>query len=129
MLTTHVLDLGAGHPGKGIKVQLWRCWGSGSEAAAVDPIDAAGGERLLAEAVTNADGRLDRSLLSDGEALAGCYELRFAVGDYYRELGVYPPEGGFLEVVPVRFRIEDDGRHMHVPLLVSPGGYSTYRGS
>jgi 5-hydroxyisourate hydrolase len=84
-------------------------------------IELARGEEVLATAVTNADGRTDAPLLEVLEA--GSYELRFAVGDYFG--------GGprFLDVVPVRFEVSDPDAHHHVPLLVAPGGYSTYRGS
>ncbi len=101
-LTTHVLDLSAGKPAAGVAITLLR------------------GEQVLARAVTNADGRTDAPLLETLEA--GEYELRFAVGDYFGGAGV-------LDVVPVRFGVLDPGSHHHVPLLVAPGGYSTYRGS
>ena len=81
------------------------------------------GEEVLASAVTNADGRTDRPLADRLEA--GVYELRFAVGDHFAG-GDAPP---FLDVVPVRFGVSDPEAHLHVPLLVAPGGYSTYRGS
>ncbi len=102
-LTTHVLDLSRGRPAAGVAIELAR------------------GEQVVATAVTNADGRTDAPLLEVLEA--GSYELRFAVGDYF---------GGvsrFLDVVPVRFEVSDPDAHHHVPLLVAPGGYSTYRGS
>jgi 5-hydroxyisourate hydrolase len=102
-LTTHVLDVSRGRPAAGVAIELLR-----------------GGE-VVASAVTNADGRTDAPLLETLEA--GEYELRFAVGDYF---------GGderFLDVVPVRFGVSDPDAHHHVPLLVAPGGYSTYRGS
>jgi 5-hydroxyisourate hydrolase len=102
-LTTHVLDIARGRPAAGVAIELLR-----------------DGE-TLASAVTNADGRTDAPLLDRLEA--GTYELRFAVGDYFGG------EPGFLDVVPVRFRITDRDAHHHVPLLVAPGGYSTYRGS
>jgi len=101
-LTTHVLDLARGRPAAGVAITLLR--------------DGA----VVAEAVTNADGRTDAPLLAELEA--GEYELRFAVGDYFGE-------AGFLDVVPVRFGVVDPDAHLHVPLLVAPGGYSTYRGS
>jgi 5-hydroxyisourate hydrolase len=103
-LSTHVLDLAGGRPAAGMRVELWR----------VD--DGA----PLADFSTNADGRSDGPILRD--ATGGTYELRFHVGDY---LG----GAGFLDVVPIRFGMETDGGHYHVPLLVSPFGYSTYRGS
>ncbi len=101
-LTTHVLDVAQGRPAAGVAVALLR-----------DGV-------VVAEAVTNADGRTDAPLLETLEA--GEYELRFAVGDYFGA-------AGFLDVVPVRFGVTDPGAHHHVPLLVAPGGYSTYRGS
>jgi len=104
-LTTHVLDIARGRPAAGVAIELLR-----------------DGE-LLATAVTNADGRTDGPLLEQLEA--GTYELRFAVGGYFAA-GGDPP---FLDVVPVRFGVSDPGAHHHVPLLVAPGGYSTYRGS
>ena len=104
-LTTHVLDVARGRPAEGVAIELAR------------------GDELLATAVTNADGRTDAPLLDRLEA--GTYELRFAVGDYFAA-GGEPP---FLDVVPVRFGVSDPEAHHHVPLLVAPGGYSTYRGS
>ena len=102
-LTTHVLDIARGRPAAGVAIELAR-----------------GGE-IVARAVTNAAGRTDGPLLET--LAAGEYELRFAVGDYFGG------EPGFLDVVPVRFRVTDPDAHHHVPLLVAPGGYSTYRGS
>lgn len=107
MLTTHVLDTTHGRPAYGMGVRLLK-----------------EGE-VLASAVTNVDGRCDGPLL-EGEALVpGIYELQFQVWEYFAGLGVKSP---FLEVVPVRFRVEE-GRSYHVPLVVSPYAYSTYRGS
>ncbi len=106
-LTTHVLDTAKGRPGAGIIVELHR-WEAGAATC-------------LIRTVTNADGRTDAPLL-EGESLqAGLYEITFAVGAYFQD--------GFLETVPVRFRIDDPSRHYHVPLLCSPWSYSTYRGS
>jgi 5-hydroxyisourate hydrolase len=102
-LTTHVLDVARGRPAAGVAIELLR-----------------GGE-VVASAVTNADGRTDAPLLET--LAAGEYELRFAVGDYFGG------EARFLDVVPVRFGVSDPDAHHHVPLLVAPGGYSTYRGS
>jgi 5-hydroxyisourate hydrolase len=98
-LTTHVLDIAAGRPAAGVAVELAR-----------------GGE-VIATAVTGADGRA--ALLDTLEACT--YELRFAVGEHFGD--------GFLDVVPVRFNVVEPSEHHHVPLLVAPGGYSTYRGS
>ena len=87
-----------------------------------------GGAKIVAEAVTNADGRCDRPLVDGSAFVTGQYEITFRVGDYFRAQGVALPEPPFLDVVPVRFGVAEDG-HYHVPLLVSPYGYSTYRGS
>jgi 5-hydroxyisourate hydrolase len=107
-LTTHVLDTARGRPAAGVAVELARI---------------AGGRRtVLRETATNADGRTDEPLLARGELEAGEYELVFAVGAYFGE-------APFLDRVPVRFAVGDPGAHYHVPLLVSPWSYSTYRGS
>lgn len=111
-LTTHVLDTAHGRPAAGMTVELR---------------DVATGAILLTT-LTNADGRVDRPLL-DGDAFRpGQYELAFHVGDYFRAMGVIVPDPAFLDVVPIRFGIAEKA-HYHVPLLVSPYGYSTYRGS
>jgi len=114
-LTTHVLDTTSGQPGAGITVELSRLDGERRER--------------LARATTNADGRCDAPLLDGAELRAGLYELVFHVGDYFRAQGMALPEPAFLDRVPVRFGIADALRHYHVPLLISPYGYSTYRGS
>ena len=115
-LTTHVLDTTSGQPGAGITVELSRLDGERPER--------------LARATTNADGRCDAPLLEGAQMQTGRYELLFHVGDYFRaQGGVRLPEPAFLELVPVRFGIADALRHYHVPLLISPYGYSTYRGS
>jgi 5-hydroxyisourate hydrolase len=110
-LTTHVLDTATGRPAAGLRVELYRV---------------ATPDARLKDAATNADGRLDAPLL-EGEALApGVYELRFHVGDYFRGGGRDGPP--FLDVVPIRFGVAA-GQSYHVPLIVSPFGYATYRGS
>lgn len=109
-LTTHVLDTAAGRPGAGIRVVLSR-----------------GGE-VLADVRTNADGRSDRPLLDGAAFRPGQYELAFHVGEYFRAQGVTLADPPFLDVIPLRFALAEDA-HYHVPLLVSPYGYSTYRGS
>lgn len=118
-LTTHVLDLARGIPAAGITVQLWSVSG--------------GASRLLLTAVTNSDGRLDQPLLEGEAVVPGAYELLFQAGDYFRASGCGGVTGGdgglFLDEIPIRFHITDSGAHYHVPLLVAPGGYSTYRGS
>jgi 5-hydroxyisourate hydrolase len=113
-LTTHVLDTALGKPAAGLSITLYRCDG--------------GGRTELASAVTNADGRCDKPLL-EGEAFqAGEYELVFAAGDYLRSTGLSLTQPAFLDIIPIRFGMTDSG-HYHVPLLLSPFGYSTYRGS
>jgi 5-hydroxyisourate hydrolase len=110
-LTTHVLDTANGRPAAGVRLRLVR--------------DGA----VMASATTNADGRCDAPLLS-GEALAvGAYRLEFDVGDYFRAAGAALPSPAFLETVAIEFGVAEAGAHYHVPLLVSPFGYSTYRGS
>ena len=111
-ITTHVLDTAAGKPAAGLKVVLSR----------LDPTPA-----IVAEAVTNADGRVDRPLLEGSNFAIGRYEIVFHVGDYFRG-SVALPDRPFLDLVPVRFGVAEDA-HYHVPLLVSPFAYSTYRGS
>ncbi len=104
-ITTHVLDTARGRPAAGIPVTLRR------------------EGQVVAQAVTNADGRTDAPLL-DGPGLVSCvYEVTFAVGPYFAG------EGGFLDEVPVRFTVSDASSRLHVPLLVSPWSYTTYRGS
>ena len=110
-LTTHVLDTANGKPAMGVAVRLKR--------------DGA----VLVSTRTNSDGRCDSPLLSGGIVEAGAYRLEFDVGAYYRGLGVTLPDPAFLETVAIEFGIADAGAHYHVPLLVSPFGYSTYRGS
>ena len=114
-LTTHVLDTAHGRPGAGIELQLYRV--------------AAGTRQLIEQRRTNADGRCDAPLLADAALLTGVYELDFAVGDYYAALGLDLPQPRFIDVVTLRFGIADASAHYHVPLLVSPYSYSTYRGS
>ena len=114
-LTTHVLDTAHGRPGAGIQVELFKLEGDA--------------RRSLARTVTNDDGRCDEPLL-EGEALVpGEYELVFHAGDYFAAAGVSVPQPRFVDRVVLRFGIADAGAHYHVPLLVSPWAYSTYRGS
>ena len=105
-LTTHVIDTANGKPGAGMKVEL-----SVYEGAAW---------KRLKSVVTNQDGRTDEPLV-DGALKPGQYRLKFYVGEYFRKKG-------FLDMVPVRFNINDANAHYHVPLLCSPWSYSTYRG-
>ena len=87
-----------------------------------------GTAQVIAEGMTNSDGRVDRLLLPEAGFAPGTYQLEFHVGDYHRSRGYALADPSFLDVVPVRFGMTDD-RHYHVPLLISPYGYSTYRGS
>jgi 5-hydroxyisourate hydrolase len=114
-LTTHVLDTMRGRPGAGLRLELFRLQGEGRE-------------RLL-EARTNDDGRLDAPLLEGAALRAGVYELVFHVGDYFGQTAAELPTPPFLDAVPVRFGIASGSEHYHVPLLIAPYGYSTYRGS
>ncbi len=114
-LTTHILDTAGGVPAAGVRIELAKI--------------GEGGERLLATATTNAGGRCDSPLLEGPEFAAGIYELRFSVGAYFGERSRGLPSPAFLDVVPVRFGVADPDSHYHVPLLISPFGYSTYRGS
>jgi len=114
-LSTHVLDTHSGRPAAGVRIELYEI---GASATA-----------LLAEAVTNADGRTDAPLLSGAPLRIGHYELRFHVGEYFAKQGAALPKPPFLDVVPVRFAISEPEGHYHVPLLVTPWSYSTYRGS
>ena len=112
-ITTHVLDTAAGRPAAGLKVILTRLDGTPT---------------VVTEAVTNADGRIDKPLLEGVAFARGRYEIMFHVGDYFRRAGVALPDPPFLDLVPLRFGVTEDA-HYHVPLLVSPFAYSTYRGS
>ncbi len=115
-LTTHVLDVTRGGPAKGVRIELYE-------------LHADGGRRLLASTSTNADGRTDKPLIDAAEARVGRFELVFYAGDYFRGEGAKLGDPPFLDVVPIRFGVADPGAHYHVPLLISPWSYSTYRGS
>jgi len=112
-LSTHVLDTAHGCPAAGMAFALHK----------------AGEARAMFAGMTNADGRCDAPLLSEAQMAVGAYELVFAVGDYFRAHGVVLPEPPFLDKVTLAFGIADPAGHYHVPLLVSPWSYSTYRGS
>ncbi len=112
-LTTHVLDVAAGRPARGMVIEL----------RALDP------EVLLGRFETNADGRLDAPALEGAAFRPGRYELLFHVGAYFAARGAETGVPPFLDLVPVRFGIDDAAAHYHVPLLVTPWSYSTYRGS
>ncbi len=114
-LTTHVLDTARGHPAEGIRIMLYRVSGNS--------------HRKIAEAVTNADGRTDAPILPEKGFSVGTYELVFCAGAYLRTTGQVAEEPLFLDEIPLRFGVSDGAAHYHVPLLLSPFGYSTYRGS
>jgi 5-hydroxyisourate hydrolase len=110
-LTTHVLDLASGKPAKGLRIELWQ------------------GTTNLRDMTTNGDGRVDGPVLEGSAFRQGNYELRFHAGDYLKAAGHALPDPPFLDVIPIAFGIADPAAHCHVPLLLSPFGYSTYRGS
>jgi 5-hydroxyisourate hydrolase len=114
-LTTHVLDTANGRPGAGIKVELF--------------VLAGDTRRALKTTRTNDDGRCDEPLLEGDALVAGEYELVFGAGDYFASIGTKVPEPRFVNRVVLRFGVADPAAHYHVPLLVSPWSYSTYRGS
>jgi 5-hydroxyisourate hydrolase len=114
-LTTHVLDTAAGVPAQGMRGEL--------HDAGATP------STLLVEFRTNADGRCASPLLEGNALRGGRYELRFHVAEYFRERGATLPDPPFLDVVAIGFGVADPAQHYHVPLLVSPWSYSTYRGS
>jgi 5-hydroxyisourate hydrolase len=114
-LTTHVLDVSNGCPAIGVRIDLFRLRDGKSE--------------LLRTERTNADGRVQGAMLSGESFVSGIYEFVFYVGDYFLQRGAELPEPAFLDQVPVRFGISSRDAHYHVPLLIAPWGYNTYRGS
>jgi 5-hydroxyisourate hydrolase len=114
-LTTHVLDTARGCPAAGIRIVLSRMTDAGLEQ--------------IAETVTNDDGRTNSPILPAEQFQTGTYELVFFAGDYLRTTGQGGNDPLFLDQVPIRFGMSDPAAHYHVPLLLSPYGYSTYRGS
>lgn len=113
-LTTHVLDTARGCPAEGLKIHLYK----------IDGED----RTLLRELLTNNDGQTDKQILPVTEFEIGTYELIFHCGDYFDQSGVPTESSRFLDVVPLRFGMAE-AAHYHVPLLLSPFSYSTYRGS
>ena len=113
-LTTHVLDTSRGVPASGMAIDLYRLDGA---------------RELVRTVVTDSDGRTDGPILPAAEFATGTYELVFHVGAYLDATGTPPEAPRFLDEIPIRFGISDAGAHYHVPLLISPFGYSTYRGS
>ena len=114
-LSTHVLDTARGRPAAGVKIILYRISGQS--------------HRKVKEVVTNSDGRTDGPLLEGEALLGGSYELVFCAGDYLRATGQAGEGVLFLDEIPIRFGVPDAGQHYHVPLLISPFSYATYRGS
>ncbi|MBK8457806.1 MAG: hydroxyisourate hydrolase [Phyllobacteriaceae bacterium] len=117
-LTTHVLDTALGVPAAGIDIALYRISGNS--------------QTKIASATTNGDGRTDAPILPKGKMTVGRYELVFFVGPYLQRQGLAGSDSDkpkFLDEVPIRFGVDDAAAHYHVPLLLSPFSYSTYRGS
>ena len=114
-LTTHVLDTAQGLPGSNMSISLFRI--------------ANNQRQLISQQMTNRDGRCDGPLLQDEDFSVGIYELEFGVEDYFKQVGLAQPAPAFLTDVTLRFGIAQADEHYHVPLLVSPYSYSTYRGS
>ncbi|MCP3968912.1 MAG: hydroxyisourate hydrolase [Rhodobacteraceae bacterium] len=114
-LTTHVLDTGRGVPAAGLRIELYRLTD--------------GGREFHCEVLTNEDGRTETPILPQNDFAVGVYELVFHAGAYLRATGQAGEAPLFLDQVPIRFGISDGASHYHVPLLLSPYGYSTYRGS
>lgn len=115
-LTTHILDLTHGTPAAGVKIVLSKRNDDGAP-------------EKITEARTNDDGRAPAPLIAAEDMKTGAYTLEFHIGDYFRAKGLVLDEPAFLDIVPIAFAIADPSSHYHVPLLVSPYGYSTYRGS
>ncbi len=113
-LTTHVLDTANGYPAAGINLRLYKCGRK---------------DVLIAKAKTNADGRCDGPLLDGKKMKTGAYRLEFDVAAYFKGQGAKLPKVPFLDTISISFGIDETDAHYHVPLLVSPFGYSTYRGS
>jgi 5-hydroxyisourate hydrolase len=114
-ISTHVLDLSRGVPAAGVRIELYRCSGAARE--------------LVGHAVTDADGRTTEPMLSADMLPRATFELVFHAGDYFRALGLSLSEPPFLDEVAIRFGVDPAAGSYHVPLLLSPFGYSTYRGS
>jgi len=115
-LSTHVLETVRGGPAEGVAVELFE-------------ISADGARTLVKKVNTNADGRTDAPLIAANEARVATFELVFHIGAYFSAIGAKTAQPPFLDVIPIRFAIADPKAHYHVPLLVSPWSYSTYRGS
>lgn len=112
-LSTHILDTSRGTPAANVKIELF----SGDSG------------QIVKSYKTNADGRTDQPMIESGQLQKGVYELHFHAGDYLRANGASADETLFLDIIIIRFGINHPNQHYHVPLLLSPFGYSTYRGS
>ncbi len=115
-LSTHVLDTAHGKPAAAMRLELYRVKGSGEL-------------ELVKRTATNLDGRTDELLLNEAEIRIGTYEIQFHVAEYFESQGADQAKPPFLDLIPIRFSIADESASYHVPLLVSPWAYSTYRGS
>ncbi|MGO4530194.1 hydroxyisourate hydrolase [Paenibacillus sp. 2TAF8] len=118
-ITTHVLDTSIGVPAAGVRIELYTVKRLGNDEERISKVK---------ESLTNPDGRLDAPLLPEGELEEGEYELRFHVDQYFAQAQAETTHV-LWTVVPIRFAVKDTGSHYHIPLLIAPGGYSTYRGS
>ena len=116
-LTTHVLDISCGLPAIGMNIELFQI---------IEPI---GEKELIRKVITNKDGRIEGTLLEGTTLRSGVYELMFFAGDYYRNIGSVEEHNILFDRIPIRFLVNDEQAHYHIPLLTAPGGYSTYRGS
>jgi 5-hydroxyisourate hydrolase len=116
-LTTHVLDTALGRPAKDLRITVWAINSVADIKTALKTVE------------TNLDGRTDEPLLVDEDFQKGTYELTFDVANYFAQTGANVSEPPFLDQIPIRFTIADPTKNYHVPLLVSPWSYSTYRGS
>ncbi|WP_433744044.1 hydroxyisourate hydrolase [Paenibacillus amylolyticus] len=118
-ITTHVLDTSKGVPAAGVRIELFTLKRDGEQESKIK----------VAESVTNADGRLDAPLLAGGKLESAIYELQFHVESYYAQRSLEELGQALWTIVPIRFAVSDASSHYHIPLLIAPGGYSTYRGS
>lgn len=118
-ITTHVLDTSKGVPAAGVRIELYTLKRDGEQES----------KTKVAESVTNADGRLDAPLLDGGKLEQAIYELQFHVENYYAQRSLEELGQALWTIVPIRFAVSDASSHYHIPLLIAPGGYSTYRGS
>ena len=115
-LTTHVLDTSIGKPAQGLRVILFKK-------------DKNGEFKEISSSLTNKDGRISAPFFDKSTETKGVYEFNFYVGEYFENKNIKLPEIKFLDIIVIRFGISREDEHYHVPLLVSPFGYSTYRGS